>query len=122
MDSSKQNTRAKGSKAEEMAASYLEAKGYKIIKRNFHLGRIAELDIIARQGNTLVFVEIKSKGTNEFGDLLFSITPKKQRALRRAAKGYLHINRITDTECRFDVITIDFTGPKPLIDHIEFAF
>jgi putative endonuclease len=108
----------KGAKGETIAVEYLQGKDYKIIKRNFHFGRYGELDIVAQDGKTLVFVEVKTRTSDTYGDPLDSITPKKQKSWRRAAEGYLYVNKIYDQECRFDVITIDLRGSQPKINHI----
>jgi putative endonuclease len=112
------NNRQKGSKSEQVAADFLTAKGFEILKRNFHFGRTGEIDIIARHKNYLVFIEVKARGSDTYGDPLFSITPKKQMALRRAAEGYLYINKISGIDCRFDIVTIDWTSGEPKIEHL----
>ena len=115
---SKQNTRDKGYESEALAVKYLEEKNFKIIKQNFTFGRIGEIDIIAEDGDVLVFVEVKSTQTTLYGNPLEYITPKKQANLRRVAEGYLYVNKIYDKSCRFDVITIDYTKKEPEILHL----
>lgn len=116
-----QNNRAKGTRGEKKAVEYLNELGYKIIKQNFFFGKSGEIDIIAEDGDYLVFIEVKSRYSDEYGDPLLSITPKKQRSLRKVAEGYLYVNKITDKDCRFDVITVRFDkGEK--IEHIKAAF
>jgi putative endonuclease len=116
------DNRKKGYKGEQDAASYLEGKGYRIIKKNFHFGRYGELDLVAQDGECLVFVEVKLRRSRTFGHPLESITPKKVAALRRAAEGYLYVNKLQDVPCRFDVIAIDQSQNKTEITHIENAF
>lgn len=108
-----------GQRGEETACKYLESKGYSIIKRNFHFGRNGEIDIIAEKDNILVFVEVKSRTNDAYGDPLLSINYPKQKALRKAAEGYLYINKITDKECRFDVVLINLNTVPPKAKHLE---
>lgn len=116
------NTREKGRFAEDIAAAYLEKKGYKIIKRNFVFGRTGELDIIAEISGILVFVEVRSKSSGSTYDPILSIDYKKQKTIKRTAEGYLYVNKITDKECRLDVIIVDLSHKEPDINHIESAF
>ena len=116
------NTRAKGATAEDLAADFLTAKGMNIIKRNFHFGREGEIDIIARDGNILVFVEVKSRRTSDFGTPEDGVTFAKRKFLRRAAEGYLYVNRLTDRECRFDFVGVDYTKNPAEVRHIVNAF
>jgi len=112
------STREKGNEAEDTAVELLLNKGYQIIKRNFIYGRIGEIDIVAKDGNTVVFVEVKSRKTNEYGSPLESVTPKKQKILRRVAEGYYYINKLNDVESRFDIIAIDYSVKPPAIEHL----
>ena len=59
-----------------------------------------------------VFTEVKSRYSDKFGDPLLSVTPRKQQNMRKAAEGYLYVNRIQDKECRFDIITVDYRRDK----------
>lgn len=117
-----ENTREKGSKGEALAADYLVGKNFEIIKTNFHFGRYGEIDIIAKDKETLVFVEVKSRISSNFPDPLFAINHAKIQKLRRVAEGFIHVNQsYIGMECRFDVISIDFTHNPPLVNHIENA-
>lgn len=116
------NNRTVGARGEEEAASYLKNKGYKIIKQNFHFGKTGEIDIVASKDDVLVFVEVKTRYSDKYGDPLLSITYNKQRSIRKVAEGYLYINKITDMECRFDVIIIDKRPGTNEILHMENAF
>jgi putative endonuclease len=116
------NQRAKGATAEDLAEEYIKTKGYSIIKRNFHFGREGEIDIIAQDGNTLVFVEVKARYSSAFGTPEEAVTYKKQKTLRRTAEGYLYVNKITNQECRFDVIAVDYEKKPTEIRHIVNAF
>lgn len=112
------NHRKAGSNAEGEAIVYLEQAGYKILKRNFTFGRVGEIDIICKQDGILVFVEVKARMNHEFGPPEASITQKKIRSLKRAAEGYLYVNKIDNTPCRFDVIAIEYTEGIQNIRHL----
>ena len=115
------STRTKGYKGEQIAADYLESSGYEIKKRNFHFGKNGEIDIVAEKNDELVFVEVKFRTTNSYGDPIESITPRKAQTLRKVAEGYLYVNKIYDKSCRIDVIIVDFRDKDPKIEHIENA-
>ncbi len=112
------NTRERGKKYEEIASGFLERRGYKIVKRNFYFGRVGEVDIIAYDNQTLVFVEVKARKSTEYGDPVHSITNKKRASWRKAAEGYIYVNKIRDVECRFDLILIEDTGNSVRIKHM----
>jgi len=112
------NNRQKGDEAENLAVEYLKKKGFIILKRNFHYGQVAEIDIVAKDKDYLVFVEVKSGNTKYVNSLLEMVTPQKQKKLRTAATAYLQINKIQNMPCRFDVLTIDFTNEEPVYEHI----
>ena len=110
-----------GDRGEAIAAAFLEGKGYEIVARNFRW-RLGELDIVARQGDLLVFVEVKSQYRGGFGPPETWVTPKKQRRVSLAARRFLQVNEIEDVDCRFDVIAVTFGGKEPQVRHIENAF
>jgi len=99
-------TKPLGNWGEERAVAYLEAAGYKIIQRNFRWGRQGEIDIVADDHGTLVFVEVKTQSTEAMGEAFTWVTPRKQRQIGRIAAAYLYVNAITDRDCRFDVIAV----------------
>lgn len=111
-----------GKRSEDIACEFLSQQGYKIIKRNFHFGKLGEIDIIAEKDNQIVFIEVKAQSSNTFGDSRFWITPAKQKKLRKVAEGFLYVNKIENKECRFDAIIIDLRSKPFLIDHIINAF
>lgn len=113
-----QNTIEKGNNGEKIAEKYLEEKGYEIIKRKFHFGKIGEIDLIAKDGDVIVFVEVKARKSAEFGSGLEAITPTKQRHLINVARGFLYDKKIENTYTRFDVISIDLSKFPPTIEHI----
>lgn len=81
-----------------------------------------EIDIIAYDRKTLVFVEVKTRRSREFGLPEESVTPAKQRQIRKIAQGFLAKNRLTNTECRFDVISLELDGEGYSVRHIKNAF
>ena len=115
------STRRKGAEGEDLAEEYLIQQGYEIIKRNFTFGKVGEIDIVAKDKNEIVFVEVKTKTKDEYGDPLDRITPQKQKKLKIVAKGYFYVNGIYEHDCRFDAITIDLTHGKKEINHIKYA-
>lgn len=118
----KEENRKKGNSAEELACEYLINNDFTIVKRNFSFGKIGEIDIIAEKKNVLYFIEVRSKHSNSTYDPLISIDYNKQKKIRRSAEGYLYINKITDKECRMDVIIVDLSLQNNKINHIENAF
>ncbi len=119
-DFGKTLNKAKGNFGENIAADYLAAKGYSIIKRNFVFGRFGEIDLVAKDGDVLVFVEVKLRTNQTYGDPLESIDFRKQQNLRKTAEGYYYVNKISDMECRFDVVTVDIRNgmENPVISHL----
>lgn len=109
-----------GKLGEEIAVNYLVGKGYEIVERNWR-NTHKEIDIIAKDGETLVIVEVKTRQTDEYGDPDIAVTKKKQRLLIAAANAYLFKNKL-DVETRFDIISIIFKDGEPVIEHIEDAF
>lgn len=96
-----------GRRGEDLACRYLEKKGYEIVARGFRLFR-GEIDIIARDGRTLVFVEVKARADESFGRPEEAVTPGKQRQIRRIAQGYLLERPAPGVDIRFDVVAILF--------------
>ncbi|MBN2410942.1 YraN family protein [candidate division KSB1 bacterium] len=116
------NNRARtGKKGEDEAAGYLSAKGYEILERNYHT-REGEVDIIAKTGEILVFVEVKAGRQKDFGEPETWVDVKKQQKIGMAAESYLQLNNIENVDCRFDVVAIIFFNTTQQIKHIENAF
>jgi len=110
-----------GRKGERLAEKYLTDKKFNILKKNWHYHH-KEVDIIAEKNGVLIFVEVKTRSTNYFGEPFESVTQKKQEFLIEAANGYLEDNGL-DKEVRFDVISIVISGTNPPeIFHIPDAF
>lgn len=110
-----------GCRGEELACAFLREKGYLILNRNYRT-KTAELDIVAREGEYLVFVEVKSRSSNEFGSPFEAITRRKQSKMILAAQEYLARERPASRAARFDVVSVLFERGKPVIDHLENAF
>ena len=109
-----------GKQGEEIAVKYLMDKGYEILERNWR-NRHKEIDIIAKDGNELVVVEVKTRKSNDYGDPDFAVNKQKQRLLISAANSYIYSNNL-DLDTRFDIISIIIKDGNPVIDHIEDAF
>ena len=110
-----------GDLGEEIASRYLTRKGYRIVERNYRTRR-GELDVIARQRDTLVIVEVKLRRGTAFGDPLDAVTPRKQRSIRLITEEYLAEREPDYQELRFDVLGILLLGGRPGITHVEDAF
>lgn len=117
------NTIKAGQKGEDIASDYLRKLGYKIIERNFRI-RGGEIDIVALDGNTLVYVEVKTRSSYRFGRPEESVTPKKINFLKRAAKFYRNNRRnhlkLPELE-RIDVLAIDLKDDEPHLKLIKNA-
>ncbi len=100
------SSREEGLRGEDMAIKTLRRNGYRIIERNFR-SRLGEIDVIAEEGECLVFVEVKKRNTLLFGDDLCAIGGAKQRHIVKTALFYMKTHRIPERRVRFDVIGID---------------
>jgi len=111
-----------GKSGEEAAARYLKNKKFRIIERNFRFLK-GEIDIIAYDKETLVFIEVKARKSQEFGSPEESVTPSKQRQIKRVAQGFLVKNNLKDVQCRFDVLSLSFHEKNGYqIHHLQNAF
>ena len=114
--------KALGSKGEDLAVQYLKKKGFKVIERNYHCSA-GEIDLIAREGKTLIFVEIKTRSSSEFGLPQEAVDRFKQKKMIEVARAYLaehHLNE--EIPARFDVVAIHLTSTGPDIELIKDAF
>ncbi len=112
------NTRSVGKIYEELAANYLKTQGYKVIAKNYQI-RGGEIDIVAKEGNDLVFVEVKARYNDSFGQAIESITPWKIQALLKTARFYVQKINWGDKPYRFDLVAIDLVEGKPEIKLIK---
>ena len=109
-----------GQIGEDLAADFLVNKGYEILDRNWHFHHL-ELDIVAKDGDMLVVVEVKTRATDEFGEPDLAVTPSKQKSIIKSADAYI-IQHDLDVETRFDIVSIIISGKEKRIEHIEDAF
>ncbi len=105
------SNRTRGADGERIAAQYLESRGYRILEYNYRT-RMGEIDLIAKDGVTLVFVEVKARTNDRFGGPAEAITKAKQARVARLAQQYLAVRRLADRLCRFDVVLIRGDDPK----------
>jgi putative endonuclease len=109
-----------GRKGEEIAVEHLRSIGYEILALNWHSYHL-EIDIIAKDGNELVIVEVKARGTDSYEHPTEAVSNKKIRFLVNAAEAYIQENNI-NLDTRFDVISIVFYGRSFEIEHFKDAF
>ena len=110
-----------GKQGEDIAARYLLKKGLALITRNFR-DKFGEIDIIAKDRETLVFVEVKTRRSDHFGLPEEAVTPAKQQQIIRVASSYLVQHRLLDVPVRFDVMAITIKQGNPQINHLVSAF
>ena len=116
------DTRDLGKFGEDLACEYLVKNGYKIIGRNYRIN-FGEIDIIAREGDTLCFVEVKTRRSSDFGEGSEAVATLKKRKLCQTALWYLTQHRMTDAKARFDVVSILLEeGARDEIELIKNAF
>ncbi len=123
------DSRAIGTRGEELAAAYLERQGYRILARQYRFER-AEIDLVCfdpaprpEDGGEIVFVEVKTRRGLDFGQPEDAVTPEKQRHLIRAAHAYLYEHHLQRARCRFDVIAVVLrNSQEPEIRHFKDAF
>jgi putative endonuclease len=110
-----------GKSGEDLACRELERRGYAIIARRYRC-RAGELDIIARDGRTVVFVEVKARHDRTFGAAADAIGRVKRRRIVRLALEYAMRHRLIDCPCRFDVVTVQLDAGGPVIEVFQNAF
>ena len=111
-----------GKLGENLACAALQQRGYAIIATRYRT-KLGEIDIVARDGDTTVFVEVKARAGDEFGGAAAAVTPWKQRKVALMAMDYLGRHRLEEQPCRFDVVTVDvFDGRPPKIEIYQHAF
>jgi putative endonuclease len=109
-----------GKIGEDFAVQYLTDKGYEILERNWRYIH-KEIDIIAKDGEELVIVEVKARQSDDYGEPDLAVTKRKQRMLIDAANAYIFKQQL-DISTRFDIVSIIFKDGEPVIEHIEDAF
>ncbi len=114
------STQTFGNYGEEIACKFLKSSGYKIVERNYRI-QGGEIDIVAKDADYLVFVEVKTRWSHEFGLPSESVTPWKIKALLKTAKFYLNKIKWGDKGYRLDFVSVDFADNKkdPQIELIK---
>ena len=110
-----------GKKSENLAVWYLKKNGYKIIEQNYRTP-LGEIDIIAKEKKTIVFVEVKSRQSIRYGNPKWALTPQKQRKISMVALQYLKSTRQMDAKARFDVVAVMSNRDQPQIEIVKNAF
>ena len=112
-----------GARGEKLAAEFLKRNGYKILYRNFRARRGGEVDLVCRDNDTLVFVEVKTRSGTNFGRPFEAINMAKRKLISRGALAWLQLLDNPDILFRFDVVEIVFAGNgKPHIELLRDAF
>ena len=107
-----------GKSGEDIACKYLEKQKYKIIERNFN-SKMGEIDIIAKDKNELVLIEVKTRTSNEYGLPAESVTKRKIKHIYRTAEFYIYTRKIENTDIRIDVIEVYIADGKIKINHLK---
>lgn len=110
-----------GKKGEETAVKFLEGKGYEIVARNYRVKR-QEIDIVAKEKDTYIFVEVKSRSSSDFGFPEDFVSPQQEGRIRNAAIHFLTEQNIEAKDIRFDVVSILVHEHDIEIEHFEDAF
>lgn len=110
-----------GKKGEELAIAQLQKLKYKILEKNYKCP-LGEMDLIARDKNTLVFIEVKTRSTKDFGGPAAAVDLRKQRQLSKVALHYLNQKKLNNIPARFDVVAIELIGSTPQVEIIRNAF
>lgn len=110
-----------GKRGEELAARHLSKLGYEVIDKNYRT-QVGEIDIVAKEGGTLVFVEVKSRRDENFGPPELAVNYRKRRQLTRAAFLYLTRKKKQNEPCRFDVVCVSVRPEGVKVSVIRDAF
>ncbi len=110
-----------GREGEVLALRHLEREGYRVVERNYRCA-FGEMDIIARDGEVLVFVEVKSRRTGRFGVPQSAVGYRKQKKMSAVALCYLKEKRLLESPARFDVVAVRFCPEGPRVELIRNAF
>jgi putative endonuclease len=110
-----------GKESESLAVRYLKKHGYRILEQNYRT-KLGEIDIIAIDKGTIVFVEVKARRSYLFGNPKFAVTPKKQRKISMVALYYLKETKQDNAKARFDVVAVSSIKDKPDIEIVKNAF
>jgi putative endonuclease len=110
-----------GKRGEDIAIAYLKGRGYRIVERNYKCP-LGEIDIVARDGDEIVFVEVKSRKSEEFGDPQLAVGLEKQKRVSRISLTYLKEKHLYPCNARFDVVAIKMFPEGNTIELIQNAF
>jgi len=110
-----------GKSGEDLAVSFLKKNGFEILERNYRFGH-KEIDIIGKDKNTIVFIEVKSGRSKNFGSPQERVNLKKQKSMIEVAQDYIQKNDFRNFDFRFDVVAINFEGANRRVEHIKNAF
>ena len=114
---------AYGRMGEILAGMFFIRNGYTLIAHSYHAGRLGEIDLILLNMDEIIFVEVKSfAGEADDSLALERVTSKKQRQIGKIAELYLQKHEVPEPECRFDIVTVNFSRPQPIIQHYKEAF
>jgi len=114
-------SKRRGDLGEDAAARFLEERGFRVLERNWRF-RQWELDLVCRDGDTIVFVEVKTRGAGTMGTPADGLNRKKQMRLVKAASQYLTKKDLWDEPCRFDLAAVVDSGTSMDVEHTEDAF
>jgi putative endonuclease len=110
-----------GRVGEDLACAELEKRGYEVLERRYRR-RGGELDIVARDGRTVVFIEVKTRESRDFGDASEAVTARKRWRMTQLALDYLARHNLTECACRFDVVAIHMENELPVVEIHQNAF
>jgi putative endonuclease len=110
-----------GSRGENLALEKIKRLGYKCLERNYRCS-LGEIDLIAKDGDSLVFIEIKTRRGSTTGIAKEAVNQRKMRQISKTALNYMKANSCCDTKARFDVIAVNITGDREEIEVIKDAF
>jgi putative endonuclease len=115
------NRQSLGKRGEELACAELQRLGYAILDRRYRT-RFGEIDVVCRHRGVIVFVEVKTRSGDAFGEAAEAVTVPKQRRIARMAVDFLSRRRLADCPCRFDVVAVSFDRDRPRVEVYENAF
>ncbi len=115
------HSRELGRKGEIAAQEFLKRRGYRILATNYRC-RFGEIDIVSESDGTVVFVEVKTRSSDRFGQPAEAVTRSKRARLYRLAQEFLLRHNLADVPVRFDVLSINRAGRNMEIEHLEGAF